>query len=208
MKTKVTLTIEASIIEEAKIQKINISSAAEDGISAFLGQARHGKVQRGENGEFFMSEEVQKELETAYGEFKLYMSRVGARYDNRKGSIWIFERAVSVGMDPKELLGIFEKRYSKDLADFAKTPKIEFSEEATNNLISIFCSSFSIFIDNLHRRYVTMDDMTENIIRSKIEDASKSWVDARRKKLPSITRKELYVILKNYYNEKEGKIKL
>ncbi len=205
MKTKVTLSIDVSVIEEAKVQKINISKAAEDGISAFLGRSRHGTVQRGENGEFYMSEEIQKELETMYVEFELYQSDIGARYDKRKGLVWIFERAVRVGLEAEELLDIFEKRYSKHLVDIAKTPKIEVSEEATNKLIAVFCSSFFIFIDGLYQKYINDDAMAEDLIRPNIESASHRWVDVRRNKLPHISRNELYNILKANYNDKGGR---
>lgn len=208
MKTKVTLSIDIAIIEEAKIQKINISKAAEDGISAFLGRSRHGTVQRGENGEFFMSEEVQKELETEYAKYKLYVLGAGARYEHRKALVWIFERAVRVGMDAEELLNIFEERQSKELADSAKTPKIEFSQAAVDNLLSAFCSSFSIFINSLYQQFIAMDNMREDKIRLELKYASKRWVDVRVKKLPNLSREELYNILKDSYNDKNHRIKL
>ena len=205
MKSKVTLSIDSVIIESAKAKGINISAAAEQGISAFLGQSQRHKVQRGEKGEFIMTEEVSTELEAAYLQFEKYISSAGSLYDHSKATIWIYERAVHVGMDAEELLQIFEDRYGQYLAKRAEEKQIVVSEEATNKLLDIYSNSFTVFVDHLYRNYIAQQDITGAEIRSKIESSSYDWVDVRKKRLMGISRKDLYTILKTKYNEKKGK---
>lgn len=204
MKSKVTLSIDSAVVEEAKVQGINISAAAEQGISAFLGRSQHGKVQRGENGEFVMTEEVRKELESTYTHFEKYMDQVSTRYDRRKGMIWIYERAIRVGMEADELLTIFEERYSQHLSELSQTPKIKSSKEATTDLINIYATSFIAFVDTIVRKYLAEQDITDADIRSNVESASARWMEPRRKRLMNISREELYKILKARYNEDKG----
>lgn len=204
MKTKVTLSIDSVIVEEAKSKGINISSAAEQGITAFLGRSQHGKVQRGDNGEFVMTEEVRKELESAYTQFERYISQSGAQYDHRKSLIWIFNRAVSVGMDAEELLILFEDRYFQHLKKRAETPKIPVSQEATDKLLDIYFNSFCIVVDNLLSNYHAQTDISNLLIKTTVETDLNRWIMERRKRLGGISRKDLYSILRDRYNVKKG----
>jgi hypothetical protein len=152
-----------------------------------------------------MTEEVRKELETTYVQFEDYLNQIGARYDHRKGMIWIYERAVRVGMDAEELLNIFEDRYTQHINKRAQEPKIPVSQEATDKLINIYFESFCIFVDHLLRNYHAQPDLSDSMIRTVMETDTSRWIMERRKRLTGISRKDLYVLLKERYNDKKGK---
>ena len=205
MKVKLTLSIDPTIAEEAKVQGINISAAAEQGISAVLGRSKNSKIQRGENGELIMAEEVRKDLKIAYDKFEEYINQLGVRYDHRKGMIWIYNHAIRAGMDTEELLNIFEGQHTQQINKHAQMPKLEVSQEATDKLMDIYFKSFCIFVDHLLRNYHANQDLSDSMIKTVMETDTSRWIMERRKRLTGISRKDLYVLLKERYNDEKGK---